>query len=81
LWPSADIEGCPANFGYCGQNGHLASRWVRWRRSQLAETDASDHASAACYRRLEHLGIRGFVNFPIIALTMTALIQFDRNTH
>jgi hypothetical protein len=61
-----------------GQNGHLASRWVRWRRSQLAETDASDHASAA-YRRLEHLGIGGFVNWQIIALAMTALIQFDPN--
>jgi hypothetical protein len=57
----------------------LASRWVRWRRSQLAETDASDHASAACYRRLERLGIRGFVNWQTIAVAMTALFQFDRN--
>jgi hypothetical protein len=57
----------------------LASRWVRWRRSQLAETDASDRASAACYRRLEHLGIRSFVNWQTIALAMTALIQFDPN--
>jgi hypothetical protein len=26
---------------------------IRWHRSPLAETDASDHASAACYRRSE----------------------------
>jgi hypothetical protein len=45
----------------------------------LAETDASDHASAACYRRLERLGIRGFVNWQTIAVAMTALFQFDRN--
>jgi len=69
LRPSADIEGCPPNVGYRGQNEHLAGR----------ETDASDRASAACYRRLEHLGIRSFVNWQTIALAMTALIPFDRN--
>ena len=30
---------------------------VRWRRSSLAETDASVTVSAACYRRPEHVGI------------------------
>ncbi len=34
---------------------------VRWHRSQLAETDASDHASAACYRCPEHVGIEAVV--------------------
>jgi len=29
----------------------------RWHRSQLAETDASDHASAACYRLTENVRI------------------------
>jgi hypothetical protein len=33
----------------------------RWRRSSLAETDASDHASAACYRCSEHVGIAAVV--------------------
>ena len=30
---------------------------ARWRRFRLAETDASDLVSAACYRRPEHVGI------------------------
>jgi hypothetical protein len=30
---------------------------VRWPLSSLAETVTSDHASAACYRRAEHVGI------------------------
>jgi hypothetical protein len=30
---------------------------VRWPRSSQAETDASDHASAACYRRPENIGV------------------------
>ena len=34
---------------------------VRWHRFRLAETDASDHASAACYRRPEHVGIEAIV--------------------
>ena len=34
---------------------------VRWHRFRLAETDASDHASAACYRRPEHIGIKAVV--------------------
>src|SRR5712692_2323551 len=29
----------------------------RWHRSSLAETDASDRASAACYRRPEDIGV------------------------
>ena len=29
----------------------------RWRRFRLTETDASDHASAACDRRRKHIGI------------------------
>jgi hypothetical protein len=33
----------------------------RWRRSSLAETDASDLVSAACYRRPEHVGIAAVV--------------------
>lgn len=31
---------------------------VRRHRSSLAETDASDHASAARYRRPEYVGIK-----------------------
>jgi hypothetical protein len=34
---------------------------VRWRRFRLAETDASDHASAACYRLLEDVGVHAVV--------------------
>ena len=34
---------------------------VRWRLSSLAETDASDHASAACYRLPENVGIFAIV--------------------
>lgn len=34
---------------------------VRWHRSQLAETDASDLVSAACYRRIKHVGIEAVV--------------------
>src|SRR5262245_50325498 len=35
----------------------IARARARWRRSSLAETDASDHASAACYRGTEDVGI------------------------
>jgi hypothetical protein len=34
---------------------------VRWRRFRLAETDASDHASAACYCRSKHIRIEAVV--------------------
>jgi hypothetical protein len=34
---------------------------VRWRRFRLAETDASDLVSAACYRRIEHGGIEAVI--------------------
>lgn len=34
---------------------------ARWHRFRLAETDASDHASAACYRRPEHAGVEAVV--------------------
>jgi hypothetical protein len=40
---------------------------VRWRRFRLAETDASDHASAACYRLLKHVGIVAVV-VPVLKL-------------
>jgi hypothetical protein len=33
----------------------------RWHRFRLAETDASDHASAACYRFLKHIGVHAIV--------------------
>ena len=33
----------------------------RWRRLSLAETDARDHASAACYRAPEHVGIEAVI--------------------
>jgi hypothetical protein len=33
----------------------------RWRRFRLAETDASDHASAACYRSIKHIRISAVV--------------------
>ena len=39
----------------------IAPLSVRWPLSSLAETDASDHASAACYRRPEHIGIDAVV--------------------
>lgn len=35
----------------------IAPRPVRWRRFRLAETDASDLVSAACYRGSKHIGI------------------------
>jgi hypothetical protein len=35
----------------------VAPALVRWPRSSLAETDASDHASAACYRHPENIGV------------------------
>src|SRR5580693_5644018 len=38
-----------------------ASVQARWHRFRLAETDASDHASAACYRRSEHVGIAAVI--------------------
>jgi hypothetical protein len=31
----------------------IAPAPFRWHRSQIAETDANDHASAACYRSLK----------------------------
>ena len=34
---------------------------ARWHRFRLAETDASDHASAACYRRLKHIGVHAVI--------------------
>jgi hypothetical protein len=34
----------------------VASAHFRWHRLSLAETDASDRASAACYCRAEHTG-------------------------
>jgi hypothetical protein len=34
---------------------------VRWHRFRLAETDASDLVSAACYRTPEHVGIRPII--------------------
>jgi hypothetical protein len=39
----------------------IASLSVRWRRSSLAETDASDLVSAACYCRSKHIGIEAVV--------------------
>jgi hypothetical protein len=39
----------------------IASVRSRWRRSSLAETDASVTVSAACYRRPEHVGIAAVV--------------------
>src|SRR6266705_861314 len=35
----------------------IESTRARWHRPSLAETDASDHASAACYRRPEDIGV------------------------
>jgi hypothetical protein len=35
----------------------IAPLSVRWPRFRLAETDASDLVSAACYRAPEHVGI------------------------
>jgi hypothetical protein len=43
------------------QTSLVAPVQSRWRRSSLAETDASDLASAACYRRPEHVGIASVV--------------------
>ncbi len=34
---------------------------VCWPLSSLAETVTSDHASAACYRRLKHVGVHAVV--------------------
>ena len=34
---------------------------ARWHRFRLAETDASDLVSAACYRRSKHIGIEAVV--------------------
>ena len=34
---------------------------VRWPRFRLAETDASDHASAACYRFFENISVHAVV--------------------
>jgi hypothetical protein len=34
----------------------VAPAQARWRRFHLAETDASDHASAACHRPFENIG-------------------------
>ncbi len=39
------------------QKAPIAPVQVRWRRLSLAETDASDLASAACYRRSERIGV------------------------
>ncbi len=39
------------------QRAPIAPAPVRWHRSPLAETDASDHASAACYRLIKNGGI------------------------
>ena len=39
----------------------IAPLSFRWRRSSLAETDASDLVSAACYRRPEHIGVAAVV--------------------
>jgi hypothetical protein len=39
----------------------IAAFQSRWRRSSLAETDAGDLVSAACYRRPEHIGIAAVV--------------------
>lgn len=33
----------------------IVSPLARWRRFRLAETDASDLVSAACYRRSKHM--------------------------
>jgi len=39
----------------------IASIPVRWQRLSLAETVASDHVSAACYRRSEDIGVMAVV--------------------
>jgi hypothetical protein len=39
----------------------IAPLSFRWRRYRLAETDASDLVSAACYRRIENIGVRAIV--------------------
>jgi len=35
----------------------VVSLSARWHRFRLAETDASDHASAACYRRTKNIRV------------------------
>lgn len=40
-----------------GRATPIAPVWARWRRLSLAETDASDLASACCYRGPEDIGI------------------------
>ena len=39
----------------------IAQIQARWRRLSLAETDASDLASAACYRRAENIRVPAVV--------------------
>ena len=39
----------------------IAPSPVRWHHSSLAETDASDRASAACYRSPEDIGVVSIV--------------------
>jgi hypothetical protein len=39
----------------------IVSFSFRWRRFRLAETDASDLVSAACYRRSKHVGIHAVI--------------------
>ena len=39
----------------------IALRSARWRHSSLAETDASDLVSAACYRGPEHVGVKAVI--------------------
>lgn len=39
------------------QTAQVASIPARWRRSQIAETVASDHVSAACYRGVENIDV------------------------
>lgn len=46
---------------------------ARWRRSSLAETDASDPASAACYRRVE--------DFRVVPVVVTELKLRDVQRH
>src|ERR1700733_4256005 len=46
---------------FLARKNPIASILVRWRRSSLAETDASDHASACCYRGTEYIGVRAVI--------------------
>jgi hypothetical protein len=39
----------------------IASIQSRWQRSHLAETVASDRASAACYRRAENINVLAII--------------------